>query len=120
MRASIASTSRSCRPSVSANDVDGALHALQHVDAQQVDQALFAIDLPEGALAAADLSAVLPVVGFLLAGQHVTQRRVRPPGAAADLEVDVADAAELAVESTSALMLTGFSRSGNLPVSLVP
>jgi hypothetical protein len=53
MRASVASTSRSWRSTVRANEDDGALHALEHVDAQQVDQALLAVGLAEEALAAA-------------------------------------------------------------------
>ena len=36
-----------------------AFHALEHVDAQQVDQAFLAVDLAEEALAAANLRAVL-------------------------------------------------------------
>ena len=75
---------------------DRALHALEHVDAQQVDQALLAVHLAEEALAAANLGAVLRVVGRLLVRQHVAQRRVGGEVQAADLVVDLADGAELA------------------------
>ena len=73
-----------------------AFHALEHIDAQQVDQALLAVDLAEEALAAANLGAVLLVVRLLLVRQHVAQRRVGGEIQAADFEVDLADRAELA------------------------
>ena len=75
---------------------DGALHPLEDVDPQQVDEAFFAVHLAEEALAAADLGAVLRVVGRLLVRQHVTQRRVGAEVEAADFVVDLADRAELA------------------------
>jgi hypothetical protein len=98
----------------------GALHALEHVDAQQVDEAFLAVDLAEEALAAANLGAVLLVVGGLLVRQHVPQRRVGGQVQAADLVVDLADRGNSPARSTSALMLIGFSRSGKRPVSVVP
>ena len=86
----------SWRSTVRANDDDRAFHALEHVDAQQVDQALLAVHLAEEALAAANLGAVFLVVGRLLVRQHVAQRRVGGEVQAADLVVDLADRAELA------------------------
>ena len=77
---------------------DGAFHPLQDVDAQQVDQAFLAVHLAEEALAAANLGAVLGVVGRLLVRQHVAQRRVGREVQAADFVVDLADGAELAGE----------------------
>ncbi len=44
----------------------GAFHALEHIHPQQVDQALFTVGLAEEALAAANLGAVLGIVGGLL------------------------------------------------------
>jgi hypothetical protein len=94
--ASVASTSLSWRPTVSAKDEHRALHALEQVHAHQVDQALFAVDLPEDALAAADGGAVLLVVGRQPAFLHVAQRRVAGELQAPDLEVDLLDRPELA------------------------
>ncbi len=71
--------------------VDRALHALEQVDAHQVDEALLAVDLPEDALAAADRDAVLGVVLGLLVRQHVAQRRVGAEVQAPDLGVDLDD-----------------------------
>ena len=73
---------------------DGAFHALEHVDAQQVNQALFTVHLPEEAFATANLGAVLLVVGFLLVRQDIAQRGVSSKVEAANLKVDVADGAE--------------------------
>ena len=75
---------------------DRALHALEHVDAQEVDKAFLAVHLAEEALAAANLGAVFGVVGRLLVRQHVAQRRVGGEVEAADFVVDLADGAELA------------------------
>ena len=74
---------------------DRAFHPFQDVDAQQVDQAFLAVHLAEEALAAANLGAVLGVVGRLLVRQHVPQRRVGSEVQAADFVVDFADRAEL-------------------------
>ena len=92
----MASTSRKLALHGEGEGRDGALHALEHVDAQQVDQAFLAVHLAEEALAAANLGAVLRVVGRLLVRQHVAQRRVGGEVQAADLVVDLADRAELA------------------------
>ena len=96
IRASVASTSRKLPLDREGEGGDRAFHPLEDVDAQQVDQALLAVDLPEEALAAADLGAVLRVVGRLLVRQHVAKRRVGGEVQAADLVVDLADRAELA------------------------
>lgn len=55
---------------------DSAFHALEDIDAQEVDQAFLAVHLPEKARAALNLRAVLLVVGFLLVVTHVAQRRI--------------------------------------------
>ena len=73
-----------------------AFHALEHVDAQQVDQAFLAVGLPEEAFATANLGAVLLVVSGLLVRQHVPERRVGGEVQTADLVVDLADRAEFA------------------------
>ena len=97
---------------------DRALHPLQDVDPQEVDQAFFAVHLAEEALAAANLRAVLGVVGRLLVRQHVAQGRVGAEVQAADFVVDLADRSGTApARSTSGLMLMGFRRSGKRPVS---
>ena len=75
---------------------DRAFHPFQDVDAQEVDEAFFAVHLPEETFAAANLRAVFGVVGRLLVRQHVAQRRVGRERQAADFVVDVADGAELA------------------------
>ena len=77
---------------------DRTLHPLQDVHPQQVDEAFFAVHLAEEALAAANLSAVLGVVGRLLVRQDVAQRRIGREVEAADFVVDFADGAELAGE----------------------
>ena len=75
---------------------DRALHALEHIDPQQVDQTFFAIRLAEEAFAAPYLGAVFLVVGGLLVRQHIAQRCIGRQVEAADLVVDVADGLELA------------------------
>ena len=62
-----------------------AFHALEHVDAQQVNQAFFPVGLPKKALAAPNLGAVFGVVGGLLVQQHIAQRRVAGQVQAANL-----------------------------------
>ena len=61
-----------------------------------MNQALFTVYLSEETFAAANLGAVLQVVGLLLVRQHVAQRRIRGEVKAANLKVDVADRAEFA------------------------
>ena len=61
-----------------------------------MDQAFFTIRLAEETFAATHLGAVLGVVGRLLVGQHIAQRRVAGEGEPTDLLVDVADGTELA------------------------
>ena len=76
----------------------GALHALEHVHPQQMDQAFFAVGLAEEALAAPDLGAVLGVVSGLLVRQHVAQRGVAGQVQASDFKIDVLDGPELACQ----------------------
>ena len=90
-----------------AERVHRALHALQHVDPQQVNEAFFTIGLPEEALAAADLGAVLRVVRRLLVRQHVPQRCVRRQVQAPDLAVDLCDGPEVASQIDIALEVDG-------------
>jgi len=76
----------------------GALHALEYVDAQQIDQAFFAVHLAEHAGAAADPGAVLAVVGIAFGGQHITQRGVGGQVEPANLQVDPANRRKLAFQ----------------------
>ena len=96
MRASVASTSRSWRCTVSANDATALSMRLSTFTRSRWIRLSSRSDLPEEALAAADLGAVLLVVGRLLVRQHVAKRRVGGEVQPADLVVDVADRAELA------------------------
>ena len=75
-----------------------AFHALEHIDAQQVNQAFFTVHLAEEALAAANLGAVLGVVGGLLVRQHVAQRCIAGQIEAANFQVDVANGAKFAAQ----------------------
>src|SRR5690606_27734185 len=68
-----------------------ALHPLEDVHAEEVNEAFLAVNLAEEARAALDLGAVSPVVSFLLVGKHVPQRRVGSEVQATDLEIDVAN-----------------------------
>jgi hypothetical protein len=98
IRASVASTSASCRCDGERERGDRAFHPLEDVHAQQVDEALLAVHLPEEALPAANLRAVLGVIGGLLVRQHVSERRVGRECQAANLVVDLPDRTELAGE----------------------
>src|SRR5690606_8695994 len=75
-----------------------AFHALEHIDAKQVNQALFAVHLAEEALAAANLGAVLGVISRLLVWQDIAQGRITGQCEAADFQINVTDGAELAGE----------------------
>ena len=113
--ASVASTSASWRLEREGERSDGTFHPLQHVDAQEVDEAFFAVHLAEEALAAANLRAVFGVVGRLLVGQHVAQRGVGREVQAADFVVDLADGAELAGAVHVGLDVDGLQPLGELP-----
>ena len=54
-----------------------ALHALEHIDAQQVDQALFTVHLAEETGTTLHLRTILAVVGLLFMRQHVAQGGIR-------------------------------------------
>src|SRR4051812_46121084 len=60
-----------------------------------MDEALFAVELTEETLSAANARAVLGIVGRLLVRQDVSQRSIRRQVETADLVVDLADGAEL-------------------------
>jgi hypothetical protein len=73
-----------------------ALHSLQHVHAQQVDQALLSVYLAEETLSTSDLRAVLPIVGILLVWEHVAEWRVGGQVQPPNFEVYLSDRRELA------------------------
>ena len=74
---------------------DGALHPLQNVDPQEMDEAFLSVYLTEGAFASTNLGAVFGVIGRLLVRQDVAQRSVGGKIQATDFQVDLADGAEL-------------------------
>ena len=80
-----------------------------------MDEAFLAVDLPEEALAAADLGAVFLVIGRLLVRQHVTQRGIGAQVEPADLVVDLADRAELAGAVHVGLDVDGLQPLGESP-----
>ena len=94
---------------------DGALHALQDVDAQQMNQALFAVHLAEESVAATDADAVFGVVLATLVGQQVAQRRVGGQCEAANLVVDLADGAKLPGPIHVGLVVDGAQALGEAP-----
>ena len=93
---------------------DGALHALEHVDAQEVDQAFLAVHLAEETLAATDAGAVFLVVSFLLVGQDVAERGVGAEIEAADFGIDLPDGTELARAVNVGLDVDGLEALGEL------
>ena len=90
------------------------LHALQQVHAHQVDQALFAVNLPEDAFAATNGDTVLRVVLGLLRRQDVAQRRIGAEVEAPDVGVDVADGREEAGRIHVGLDVDGTQALGEL------
>ena len=75
--------------------VHGTLKPLEHVNAEQLDQALFAIDLPPVAPATRHFGAVLAVVGLLLVSKNIPERRVGREVQPTDLLVEFTDGAKL-------------------------
>ena len=73
----------------------GALHALQDVNADEVNQAFFAVCLAKEALPTPNPGAIFCIVSRLLVGEHIPKRGVRCQGESTDLIIDFADGPEL-------------------------